>query len=313
MAENVSISVVIVNFNTCDLLRDCLDNLVQLEEVQEIIVVDNASVDGSVAMVSTEFPGVHVIALSENRGLTVASNLGMDAAIGEFILYLGSDAFPKVGTIMGLAHYLSQHEDVGIATAKLVLRDGQLDMDAHRGFPSPWASLTHFTKLNRLFPTSPFFNQYFLGHLPLDTAHEIDLCISHFMFMRKSLFDADNVGRWDEDFFVYGEDVDMCYRVKAAGYKIMYLPQFGATHIKGASVGIRKQSQDISKASPETKVRAAQMSTEAMALFYEKHFHTKYPWVVNTLILTAVRFLGWFRVWRIRRNIPRVKIKGESS
>lgn len=132
---------------------------------------------------------------------------------------------------------------IGIATVALRLRDGMLDMDAHRGFPTPWASLTHFSGLSRTLPHSPFFNQYFLGGRDSTQPHEIDLCISHFLFVRRTLFDA--IGPWDEDFFLYGEDVDFCYRTKAAGYKIMYLPQFTVTHYKGASVGVRKQSSEI--------------------------------------------------------------------
>lgn len=200
-----------------------------------------------------------------------------------------------------MATYLAQHPTVGIATAALRLRDGTLDMDAHRGFPTPWASLTHFSGLSRLFPHSSFFNQYFLGSCDLTQAHEIDLCISHFLFVRHSLFAV--VGRWDEDFFLYGEDVDFCYRAKAAGYQIMYLPQFTVTHYKGASVGVRKQTSDISSASVETKLRATQLSTKAMVLFYQKHLKQRYPWVVNEVVLTAIRLLGIVRLQRAKARL----------
>lgn len=288
-----SVSVIIVNFNTCDLLRSCLQNLLDQNEATQIIVVDNASEDGSAEMVRTEFPSVELIALTTNLGLTGASNRGLAEATGEFILYLGSDAFPQAGVIQEMAAYLAQNPDVGIATAKLVLRDGQLDMDAHRGFPTPWASLTHFSGLNKLFPKSKLFNAYFLGHEPLDQPHEIDLCISHFMMMPKSLFES--VGPWDEEFFLYGEDVDFCYRTKAARYKIMYLPQFEVLHYKGASVGVRKQTQDISNASAETRKRASQLSTKAMALFYRKHLYDRYPWIVSAAVLGGVRVLALLR------------------
>ena len=206
--------------------------------------------------------------------------------------------FPETGVISGIAEYMSQNASAAIATAKLVLRDGQLDMDAHRGFPTPWASLTHFSGLNKLFPTSKLFNQYFLGHQPLDQPHEIDLCISHFMFIRHSLFDV--IGPWDEDFFFYGEDVDFCYRAKEAGFKIMYLPQFQALHYKGASVGVRPQTQDISTASEETKRRASALSTKAMELFYRKHLYAKYPWIVSAFVLGGVRLLAFLRGRRNR-------------
>jgi len=296
-----TVSIIIVSFNTAALLRACLQNLDTLQEADEVIVVDNASVDGSAQLVQNEFPWAKLIQLPENRGLTVASNVGLAAAQGKYILYLGSDAYPKTGVIRGIQSYLAQHPEVGVATAELRMRDGNLDMDAHRGFPTPWASLTHFSGLNRLFPKSARFNQYFLGDRDLNQPHEIDLCISHFLFAPRALFAV--VGQWDEDFFLYGEDVDFCYRVKAAGYKIMYLPQFTVTHYKGASVGVRKQTSDISLASTETKLRATALSTKAMMLFYQKHMQQHYPWLVNTLVLTAIRGLGALRFQRVKARL----------
>lgn len=295
------VSVIIVSYNTRDLLQACLQNLITVGEATEIITVDNASSDGSAQLVADEFPMVKLIRLSENRGLTVASNLGLAAANSEFILYLGSDAYPPAGVIQGLAYYMQQHPNVGIATAALRLRDGTLDMDAHRGFPTPWASLTHFSGLGKLFPKSSLLNQYFLGACDLMQPHEIDLCISHFLFTRRSLFAV--IGKWDEDFFLYGEDVDFCYRTKAAGYKIMYLPHFTVIHYKGASVGVRKQTSDIARTTPETKLRVTQLSTKAMLLFYQKHLYQHYPWLVNTLVVTAIRLLGAMRLWRAKARI----------
>ena len=296
-----TVSVIIVSYHTRNLLQACLQNLLTLDEATEIIVVDNASGDGSAQLVADKFPTVKLIHLSENRGLTVASNLGLAAATGEFILYLGSDAYPQAGVIQGMAQYMQQHPDVGIATAELRLRDGTLDMDAHRGFPTPWASLTHFSGLGKHFPRSPLFSQYFLGSRDLSRPHEIDLCISHFLLTRRALFAV--VGKWDEDFFLYGEDVDFCYRTKAAGHKIMYLPQFTVIHYKGASVGVRKQTSDIARATPETKLRVTQLSTKAMLLFYQKHLYQHYPWLLNTAVLTAIRLLGIIRLWRAKARL----------
>ncbi|MBX3010576.1 MAG: glycosyltransferase family 2 protein [Caldilineaceae bacterium] len=293
-----TVSVIIVSYNTCALLRNCLEKLIHHHEATEIIVVDNASNDGSAQLVEEEFPGVQLIALPTNRGLTVASNLGLTAATGEFVLYLGSDAYPEAGVIQGMAAYMRGHPEVGIATAQLRLRDGTLDMDAHRGFPTPWASLTHFSGLNKLFPHSPWLNQYFLGGRDLSQPHEIDLCISHFLLAQRALFAV--IGPWDEDFFLYGEDVDLCYRAKAAGYKIMYLPQFTVVHYKGASVGVRKQTSDIARTDQATKRRVTELSVKAMRLFYEKHLMQRYPWLVNATVLRAIQLLGALRVWRIQ-------------
>ncbi len=298
-----TVSVIIVNYNTAALLRVCLQNLLTLQEATEILVVDNASSDGSAQVVQSEFPTVKLIRLTENRGLTVASNLGLAATTGDFVLYLGSDAYPQAGVIQGVAAYMATDPQIGIATAELRLRDGTLDMDAHRGFPTPWASLTHFSGLNKLFPRSRWFNQYFLGDQDLAQPHEIDLCISHFLMARRSLFAK--IGQWDEEFFLYGEDVDLCYRAKAAGYKILYLPQFTVIHYKGASVGVRSQTSDISQASSATKLRVTQLSTQAMLLFYQKHLYQHYPWLVSALVVTAIRLLGAIRLWRAKARFKR--------
>ena len=293
-------SVAIINYNTAPLLIKCLENLQRLGEAAEILVVDNGSSDDSVTRVKADFPAVKLIALPTNRGLTVASNLALAETTGEYLLYLGPDAYPHAGVIHGLADYLDQAPKVAIATAELRLRDGSRDMDAHRGFPTPWASLTHFSGLNRLFPRVKLFNQYFMGDQDLQTPHEIDLCISHFMFTRRTVLTA--LGGWDEDFFLYGEDVDLCYRVKAAGHRIVYLPQFQAVHYKGASVGVRKQSSDISTASNETKLHVTALSTKAMGLFYQKHLAAHYPWLVNFIVLQSIRLLGALRLWRAKHR-----------
>lgn len=299
------LTIAIVTFNTRALLQDCLHHLLTLPEtptlVDQLIVVDNASGDGSAQMVQAQFPQVTLIALPDNRGLTVASNLALRATQSEFLLYMGADAFPEPGALAGLVAYMAAHPAVGIATAQLRLRDGTLDMDAHRGFPTPWASLTHFTGLNKLFPHSPTFNQYFLGGERLDQPHAIDLCISHFMLTRRQLFAQ--IGEWDENFFLYGEDVDLCYRAKAAGYQIMYLPQFTVLHYKGASVGVRKQTSDLANASAETKLRVTKLSTEAMGRFYRKHLFARYPRPLSWAVLGAIQLLGRLRVWRLRRKL----------
>jgi GT2 family glycosyltransferase len=292
------VSIIIVNYNTKDILIDCIRNLQKSDYKNiEIIVVDNGSSDGSYEAVVQNFAEVKAIK-SENKGLAVGYNTGLKNSSGEYILYLGSDAFPKENTISGLVEYFDANIEVGAATCKLITRDGKLDMDAHRGFPTPWAALTHFTKLNRIFPKSKIFNQYFLGYKDMDSPHEIDLCISHFMMVRKNVFDK--VGLWDEDFFVYGEDVDMCYRIKEAHYKIMYLPQFECLHYKGSSVGIRKESSDVSNATTETRQKMSKERTNAMRLFYKKHYEDKYPGFVTGFILFGIDSLEKFRTSQIK-------------
>lgn len=291
---NKKVSIIIVSFNTSGILKDCLNNLKDSYDPLEVIVVDNASSDNSAQVVKEEFKWVDFIENSENVGLAHASNQGYNRATGDYILYLGSDAFPDPGTISGMVKYMEIHPKVGAATAQLVLRDGTLDMDAHRGFPTPWAALTHFSHLNKFFPKSRILNQYFLGHKDLDTPHEIDMCISHFLLVRRNAIDQ--INGWDEDYFVFGEDVDFCYRLKQAGWKIMYLPQWQATHYKGPGTGIRKTSADITTVSKDIKLLARRKQTEAMEIFYKKHYSNKYPKFVTAFVLAGIKILSKIRI-----------------
>lgn len=289
------LSIIIVSYLTCEILEDCLKNLHNIVAHTidvEIIVVDNDSSDGSADMVAEKFKDV-ILIRSQNKGLAAGSNKGLEVATGEFILYLGSDAFPERDTIKGMLDYMTLNPSVGVSTCKLVTRDGNLDMDAHRGFPTPWASITHFTRINKLFPKSSLFNQYFLGNKNFNKPHEIDLCISHFMLIRHEVFTK--IGNWDEDFFLFGEDVDFCYRVKQAGYKIMYLPQWTALHYKGASVGTRKTTQDVAKTPKAWRKKMRIQTVTSMKLFYDKHYKNKYPWYITGFVLMAVNVLGLFR------------------
>lgn len=285
-----SLSVIIVNYNTAEILKDCINNLLSFNEPLEIIVVDNNSPDNSVAVIQENFPQVKLIANKENVGLAIASNQGFKISTGDYVLYLGSDAFPKKGDLQEMIGYMEAVPEIGGATAKLVLRSGKLDMDAHRGFPTPWASFTHFSNINKLFPRSKLLNQYFLGNLDLNTPHEIDLCISHFLLLKRKVIE--DLNGWDEHFYIFGEDVDFCYRLKQAGWKLMYLPQWEVLHYKGASAGIRKDTQDITKATLEIKKAMRKRSVEAMELFYKTHYYKKYPKLISYIVLAGINLMG---------------------
>jgi GT2 family glycosyltransferase len=286
------LSVIIVNFNTKDILRDCLINLSGKYENKEVIVVDNNSGDGSYDMLKLEFPWV-VSIRSENKGLAHGYNLGVEASSGEYLLFLGTDSFPGDGVLEKMVDYMEFNGLVGASTPKLVLQSGKVDFDSHRGFPTPWVSFTHFSGLERLFPKSKLFGGYFLGYEDLTVEHEIDLCIAHFMLVKRKVINM--VGPWDESFFVYGEDVDFCYRIKESGWKIMYLPQFVVTHLKGVSVGVRKETKSITKASPEVRNSMRIASVDAMKLFYKKHMEKKYSKLINSLVYLGISLLKRLR------------------
>lgn len=296
--EQPELSVIITSFNTAPILEKCLDNLLRLELKPEIIVVDNASTDGSVEMVKRRFPEVILVALGENKGLSFGNNTGAKLATTDLLLFLGSDAFPRLKTLAGLIGYFKEHTEVGVASCRLVLRSGQPDPDAHRGFPTPWTALAHFLALDKIFKGSKIFDRYFQGYKNLAEPHEIDLCISHFMLVRKSLFTE--LGGFDESFFVYGEDVDFCYRAKQQGWKIMYLPQWEAIHFKGAGVGVRKETRDITTATLATKRKMSLGSAEAMRLFYNKHYRQVYPRLFTLGVLALIALKGQLRALKYR-------------
>jgi len=291
----IKVSAVIVNYNTKEILRDCLKNLQKNFPSLEIIVVDNNSPDSSADMVSDKFPEVALLALKKNIGLAAGNNTGLKKASGDYVLFLGSDAFPEAGAIEKLVSYLDKNPDVGIAVGEVRLRDGRLDGDTHRGFPTPWVAFTHFSGLENLFPRSRLFGGYFLRYKNLRAIHDIDLCTSHFMLTRKKVFDE--VGYWDEDYFVYGEDVDFCWRVKKAGWRIVFVPGAKVVHYKGVSVGIRAETQDITKATRQTKRKMILETTQAMLKFYKKHYQGK---VYTPFILLGIRALSLFRSLKVR-------------
>ena len=286
------VSFLIINYNTKDLLEKCLNGLKGIYPNMEVIVVDNSSGDGSADMVRGNFDWVTLLS-SPNNGLAYASNIALEKATGDYLLYLGTDAFPTPQAISRLVEYMDQNRLVGIITPKLVLRDGTADLHAHRGFPTPWASITYLTKLNKLFSRSKIFNRYYMGYQDMSIPHEIDLCIAHFMLVRREVFEK--IGRWDERYFLYGEDVDFCYRTKQAGFKIIYHSNIEVLHYKGATVGIRRETKDISKASPETQKKARDESTKAMRLFYETHYEGKYPKPLTWVVLFGIDVLAWMR------------------
>lgn len=296
------VSFIIVNYNTCQLLDKCIANLLGIYANMEIIVVVNGDSDGSSARVREKYLDKVILLVTENKGLATAHNEGLAKASGDYLIHLGTDAYPTKEAISKIIDFMETHKDVGLATPKLVLRDGSRDIDAHRGFPTPWASLTHFAGLDKIFPRSPVFGKYFLGYKGFDTVHEIEVCISHFMCVRRSVWEK--VGPWDQQYFLFGEDVDYCFRVKEAGFKNMYLGNVEVLHYKGATVG-RKTASDLKTASATSKdvlKKLPEQSTTAMRIFYTAHYAKKYPKMLTALVLSGI-----FILLQIRRFSVLVK------
>lgn len=292
----MDVSIIIVSYNTKELLEDCLNSIKKATKNLnvETFIVDNNSFDETPQMVKEKFPHVNVIANKDNVGFSKANNQAIKKAKGNYLLILNPDTTLEEDTLIKMKEYMDKNQEVGIATCKVVLKDGSLDEDCRRSFPSPWVSFCYFSGLAKLFPTSKLFNKYHMGYISDSITHQVDSCVGAFMMIKKSTINE--VGMFDEDFFFYGEDLDLCWRVKEAGYKIMYTPITKITHHKGASSGIKKSSEQITKATKKSKQKALKESTRAMELFYNKHYKAKYPIFITWVVLSATRILSALRL-----------------
>lgn len=292
-----NLSVIIVNYNTKDLLADCLHSVFAAAAPKnglEVIVVDNNSSDGSPEMVAKGFKQVKLVRNKANLGFARANNEGYKVAKGKYLLFLNSDTVVKRYSLVKPLKFLKNHPKVGAITIKLVTADGALDLDNHRGYPTPWASFTHFTYLSKFFPHSTIFNPYYLGLAKLNRIHTIPVAAGSFLMLPAKVFD--HIGRWDESYFFYGEDIDLCYRINEAGYKIIYYPKVSTLHLKGASSGLRKETAKTVSVDRATRIKVAKSSVEAMKIFYKKFYAQKYPRLVTWFILSAISLKGWLRV-----------------
>ena len=291
------LSIVIVNYNTCQLLDDCLQSLMDAQRPSngmEIIVVDNASSDGSQKMVRDKYPAVRLVASETNRGFSAANNMGTAVATGDYVLFLNSDTRVDSQALVQPLEYLRQHDDVGAITVYLEYPNGQRDPDNHRGFPTPWNAICYFSGLGRLFRDNPRYNGYFQEYRDFSQTHPIEVIAGSFMMMPTAL--CLELNGWDETYFFYGEDIDFCYRIWQAGYQIIYYPHVKVLHYKGASSGLRKESADIARPPKATRVKVAKESVRAMQIFYRKFYADQYPKWVTAVVLFGIQLRGWFRI-----------------
>ena len=297
----MDLSIIVVSYNTRQLLDDCLRSIYAADAPpggMEVIVVDNASADGSPDMVRARYPQTRLIVSPENRGYSAANNMGAAVATGQYLLYLNSDTVVAADALVKPLRYLQGHPAAGALTVRLVYPNGQRDPDNHRGFPTPWNAFCHFTLLSRLLPHSPRFNGYFRSYEDFTAVHPVPVIAGSYMMMPRAL--DRQLGGWDETYFFYGEDIDYCYRIHEAGYQIIYYPLVEVVHYKGASSGLRKESADIARPPKATRVKVAEESVRAMRVFYGKFYSDKYPRPVTAFVLAGIQVRGWARILKHR-------------
>jgi N-acetylglucosaminyl-diphospho-decaprenol L-rhamnosyltransferase len=297
----IDLAIVILNWNTKDLLRKCLQTVFASEGdfAYQVVVVDNASSDGSVEMVRQEFPKAHVIASEINGGYSYGNNLGLrwlgygDAGktrqdAPRYAVLLNSDTEVPPTAFFTMVQFMDARPDVGIAGPKLILPDGSLDKACRRSFPTPLVAFYHFSGLAKAFPKSPRFARYNMTFVDPDQEIEVDSVVGAYMQLRREAIN--DVGLLDETFFMYGEDLDWAYRVKKAGWKVVYHPEVTVWHIKRAS------SRKSQKAQFEFY--------RAMLIFYRKHYRATTPIWLHGLVLLGLALKGGRGLWKEIRRTP---------
>lgn len=288
------LSIVILSYNLKDMLRDCLESLMKVKgEVDfEIIVPDNGSNDGSLEMLQklkAKNSKLSIIDNKINLGFAKGNNQARQHCKGEYVLFLNADTIVRKNTLKKTVEYLDKHEDVGAVTCKMILPNGELDKDSRRSFITPWIGLVHiFLKLDRIFPKSKLFGQYWYGHMSEDREHEVDVIEGAYFMARKQILDE--VGWFDESYFLDGENIELCWQIKNRGWKIIYYPKVKITHFKGAAKG-KVSSQTKQQVPLGERLRFRMAGVNSMEMFYKRHMWEKYPLLFNLFVLTGIKLV----------------------
>jgi len=294
----MDISVVIVSWNVKDFLRKCLSSIYRFTEGLdfEVFVVDNNSSDNTAAMVKEEFPQVRLIANQENLGFSRANNLALNKCAGRYILFLNPDTELIENSLKMMAEFMGAHPEVTALGCKLVFPDGSLQHSS-RYFPSPFTDLMENLYLDAIFPYSGFFNRYKMGFWSHDRMREIDVPYGACLLVRKETLDK--IGFFDERFFMYYDEIDLCYRIKKARGKIYFVPDIKVVHYGNKSY-------------KQAALQCDRWKLRSKLLFFEKHYGSFgvaaliFGLVLNTIIVWSIlsashyifrrpRELGYFK------------------
>ena len=284
--QEIDVSIVIVNYNVKDFLHQCLTSIEKAKHqlALEVFVVDNASSDGSIDFLEPLFPDFIFIRSKENSGFAIANNIAIRQAKGKHLLILNPDTILAEDTLIEMINYMEQNPEVGIAGCKVLNADGSFQLACRRGFPTPWASFCKLFGLQNMFPKSKLFAKYNQTFRPVDETYYIDAVIGAFMFCDTKLIQE--IGGFDETYFMYGEDLDLCRQVQLKGRFVAYYHKTTIIHFKGEST--RRSSIDEIK-----------HLYEAMEKFASKYFANSIPFIIFLKIGIFVRSV----LARIIKNI----------
>ncbi len=281
MAERPQISVVIVNYNVKEYLEQALISLKRALRTipHEIFVVDNASVDGSVPYLNKRFPEVQLIESPVNLGFARANNLALKRVQGEYVVIINPDTVVQEDTFTCLLEFFRRHPDAGAATCKIINPDGTFSVDCRHSVPTPMIAFWKVVGLSRLFPKSRIFGQYNLTYLDPDETYTVPAISGSFMMIKKKVLDE--VGYFDEQFFMYCEDIDLCHRINQAGHKIYYVPNTQIIHYKGEST--KKNNIDY-----------VVTFNKALYQFFQKYYAQRTVFFIRWLIVLGIVLRGVF-------------------
>ena len=287
----MKLSVIIVNYNVEHFLEQCLHSVIKSSQniPYEIIVIDNSSVDGSIGMLKKKFPQVKLISNEKNVGFSCANNQGIKEATGEYVLLLNPDTVVQEDTFEKTLAFMDQHKEAGALGVMMLDGKGNFLPESKRGLPTPSVAFYKVFGLSKIFPKSKTFGRYHLGFLDKNKIHEVDILSGAFMLFRKTVLDK--TGLLDETFFMYGEDIDISYRVQLAGYKNFYFPETRIIHYKGEST--KKSSANY-----------VLVFYNAMRIFAKKHFAKDQAKLFSALIYIAIAVRATLAL--IKRFIERI-------
>jgi O-antigen biosynthesis protein len=305
----MDLSVIIVNYNVRYYLEQCLDSVVKASENIncEIFVVDNNSSDGSCQMVTSLFPRVKLVSNRGNYGFSAANNQAIRLSTGNFLLLLNPDTLVEEEAFTRCLAFMNEHPEAGALGVRMLNGNGKFLPESKRAVPTPGTAFFKMAGFSFMFPHSRLFNRYYLGYLDSSATAETEVISGAFMFIRKQALEK--TGLLDENFFMYGEDIDLSYRILKAGYKNYYIPEVRIIHYKGESTS-------------RENINYIVQFYKAMLIFVRKHFRKKRLKSFLLLISVAVYFWGFIAVlknftrkiitplYKLVLSLPRVRFSG---
>ena len=280
----MDLSIIIVNYRTYELTNQTINSVIEtVNNIDyEVLVVDNDSNDGSLEQLMDDFKKyshINFIKNSHNDGFAVANNIAFKEAKGEYTLLLNSDVIVNKDTINQSLNYIKTHKNIGILGCKVVLPSGQLDKACRRSFPTFEVSFYRMSGLSKLFPNSPIFNKYNLSYLDENESYPVDCVVGAFMLINSDIMRQ--CGGLDESYFMYGEDIDLCYKVKELGYEVYYYGKYDIIHYKGASGKNKRLLYEF---------------YNSMEIFYNKHYKNENSIIINTITYLSICSLYYVKL-----------------